>query len=154
MDAPPPLAPTQRSLENTRCTIKAPHSPLSFLPMPAHPPHISIPEATVPLFPEPATPSHHLSLTNSYSSLKTQSNFMYQLLTLLVHPCLSKNNFQEGGVAEVHGLPTTAVKGSEETHHDPRCLRWLPGKGGQRRGLFGVLAEEGGGVAVDSGSCH
>lgn len=32
-------------------------------------------------------PSHHLSVTNSYSSLKTQSNFMYQLLTLLAHPC-------------------------------------------------------------------
>lgn len=75
-------------------------------PLPAHPPHIPIPEATVPLFPEPTMPSHHLSLTNSYSSLKTQSNFMYQLLTLLVHPCLpflpTPGVGVGGGVAKVY----------------------------------------------------
>lgn len=104
MDAPPPLAPTQPSLENTRCAIKVPRCPLSSLSLPAHPPHISIPEATVPPFPEPTMPSHHLSLTNSYSSLKTQSNFMYQHLTLLVHPCLPflPTPGVGGGVAQVY----------------------------------------------------
>lgn len=65
-------------------------------------------------------PSHHPSLTNSYSSLKTQSNFMYQLLNTTGPPMppFPKTTFLPptpggwgGGSAEVLGPSTTAAKG-------------------------------------------